>query len=173
MSELGEFLSSRILFGQVLSFDQEAPEVQGIPIPKQRWLRFDRLLHTLLACLLILSPWIRRQGLKEERFLQASDVSVEVSNCQVIVRDGTQPGIQLQHWFFMGTVKERRSNGTLRVVATMRPDLSSWFRCNIAVVAPSISSKHTGSMKALKALNVTVSNSDRPAAVLLSGGLLS
>ena len=156
------------LFGQVISVDQEAPEVQGIPIPKQRWLRSDRLLHTLLACLLILSPWIRRQGLKEERFLSASDVSVEVSNCQVIVRDGTQPGIQLQHWFFMGTVKERRSNGTLRVVATMRPDLSSWFRCNIAVVAPS-SPKGTS----MKALNVTVSNSERPAAVLLSGGLLS
>eukprot|EP00438_Fugacium_kawagutii_P006751 Skav206596 [mRNA] locus=scaffold4512:70876:83358:+ [translate_table: standard] len=99
---------------------KDVPEVQGIPIPKQRWFRCDRLVHTLLACLLICSPWIRRQGLKEQRFLSANKVSVEVTNCQVIVQDGTQPGILLQRWFFMGTVKERSKEGNLRLVATMR-----------------------------------------------------
>lgn len=149
------------------SWPQDVPEVQGIPIPKQKWLRWDRLLHTLLACLLLCLPLFQKRQLKEERFLPANKLALEVSNCHVSVQDADKPGVILQHWLFMGSIKERRSNGTLRLVATMQPRLSSWFRCNLAVLAPG---SHTN--ETMKALDVTVSNSERPTAVLLAGGLL-
>ena len=144
----------------------DVPELQGIPIPKQPLVRCDRLLQTLIAALLVVSPVLLHSCLKQKSFISASKVSIDVSNCHVLVEDGEAPGVATQHWPFMGSLQERWSGDTLRLAATMRPRLSSWFRCGITVVAP-FPSQTTHS---LTELNVTVSDGELPVAVLLTGG---
>lgn len=86
---------------------RDVPEVQGIPIPKQPRVRWDRLLQTLMAFLLVISPLIFRGHLKERQFISADKIAVDASNCHILVQDGDSAGLRVQHWMFMGTVEQR------------------------------------------------------------------